>query len=325
MKKLLIGILVMLFLSTLLPVLAQDEAPPDEVLAERPGFFPEGIEYDEENAYFLLGSLTEGTVFTVADDGTVTPLVEDEDLTQSVGIHLDEATDRLLVAVGDPSAFFDPSVEGIAAFGAYDRTTGERLLWVDLAQLAPDGRHFANDVTVDDEGNAYVTDTFTPIIYKVDPEGLATIFLQDERFASEQGGLNGIEFHADGYLLVSVIGTSSIYKIPLDNPEEMTEVELDRPISGDGLILHPDGDLIVVGSYMGEDDTPVSAVVKLHSEDDWATATTVGSVDLERQASTAAIRGEDVYIIFPGFEAMGSEDVPETSQIMRVQFEEMAE
>jgi hypothetical protein len=55
-----------------------DEVLPELILAKRPGFSPEGIEYDADRQRFLLSSLAEGTIFAVTDDGTVTPFVEDK-------------------------------------------------------------------------------------------------------------------------------------------------------------------------------------------------------------------------------------------------------
>ena len=71
---------------------------PDVIVAERGGFIPEGVEYDMDNGRLLTGSLSEGSVFQLHDDGRVTPLVSDPDLVSSVGIEADELRDRLLVA-----------------------------------------------------------------------------------------------------------------------------------------------------------------------------------------------------------------------------------
>ena len=54
---------------------------PDEfkqlIVAERGGFIPEGIEFDTANRRFLTGSLVEGTIFEIGNDGTMTPAVLD--------------------------------------------------------------------------------------------------------------------------------------------------------------------------------------------------------------------------------------------------------
>ena len=88
------------------PAPAPAAAPLGEVItAERGGFIPEGIEYDQANGRFLTGSLAEGTIFIIERDGSVVPFIRDADLVSSVGIEADEARDRLLVANSDRAVF----------------------------------------------------------------------------------------------------------------------------------------------------------------------------------------------------------------------------
>ena len=80
----------------------------------------EGIEWDAQRGHFLLGSLAEGTI-RVQDDGTITPLIENDKLMASVGIHIDAANDRLLVCNNNPAVFAGPVEEGpIATLMAFD-------------------------------------------------------------------------------------------------------------------------------------------------------------------------------------------------------------
>ena len=137
------------------------------ITAERGGFIPEGIEYDEDNGRFLTGSLAEGTIFVVERDGRVVPFIRDPELVASVGIEADESHDRLLVANSNSAVFNDQNATGHAKLGVYHLTTGEKLAMVDLGSTIGAGaRHFANDLTVDDEVNVYVTDSFANAIYK---------------------------------------------------------------------------------------------------------------------------------------------------------------
>lgn len=285
MKTILFSLLA---LSILLPTVYAQETLPDLIEVERQGLMPEGIEYDTQGERFLLGSLSGGTIFAVTDDGTITPFIEDADLHSSVGIEIDEDNHRLLVCNSMAEVFSENSLQGEISLAAYDLETGERLFLVDLTALYPEGRHFANDVAVDTEGNAYVTDTMSPVIYKVTPEGEASIFLEDDRFAVSPFGLNGIVFHPDGYLLVSEMGAATIYKIPLDDPASLSEVGLEDFIIADGMVLHPNGDLIAVNGATGE-------IEALRSEDDFATAQRVAFSPDHSPATTIAVRGEEIY------------------------------
>ena len=316
---------VMLIVATMIAGLfavvisAQDDLPP-EIIIERPGFGPEGIEWDAESGRFLLGSLNEGTVFAVDDEGSITPFAEDENFMATVGIQVDAERGRLLVTNADPSIFFNPSAAGSAGLGAYDLETGEQIFYADLSGLnTEDGvQFFANDVAVDADGNAYITNSFAPEIYVVDADGNADVFITDDRLSSDFFGLNGIDYHPDGYLLVAVAGEAELYKIPVDDPAAITQVELDVPFGADGIILHPDGYLVAVADYFdAEAGASVSAVILVSSEDDWASATLVESVPDNGVATTATIRDGVVYIINAYLDNPQSEQY----EIVRVDFE----
>lgn len=322
MKKLLLLVSVLL-LTIVGTGFAQDGELPDLILADNPGMHPEGIEWYAGGETFLVGSLGQGSVFAVADDGTVTPFAESESLVSSIGIHLDHNTHRLLVANADPMAFIDPSVDGIAQLGIFDLETGEELHFVDLGSLYPDGRHFANDVTNDLDGNAYVTDSFSPVIYKVDMDGNAEIFAENEAFTNENGGLNGIDYHPDGYLLVANNGAAELYKVPLDDPSAVTLVELSEPLAIDGMVLNGDHELVAVATTFDMDGNAMSEIVTVYSEDDWATAEVTGrSVGIpEHNPTTVALRANNAYVVHANFNAMFAGELAETFEIVRLDLE----
>jgi sugar lactone lactonase YvrE len=318
-------VFILMLLVVALPfTLAQDEELPDLVLAQHTSLHPEGIEWDAANGRFLTGSLAEGTIFEVADDGTVTPFIEDEDFLNTIGIHIDPATERLLVCNSEVAAFNDPEVQGTAQLGIYDLNSGERLQFVDLGALLPEGRHFCNDVTVDAEGNAYVTDTFSPVIYKVTPEGEASIFVEDDQLGNENGGGNGIDFHPDGYLLVNINGSASLFKIPLDDPTALAQVELSEPFAADGMVLDSAGNLIAKATTFNEDGSMNSELLEVASEDDWASAEILrrAPLDANLAPTTVALRDDVPYVIHAHFsEFFGGQPLDEF-EIMRVDFED---
>jgi sugar lactone lactonase YvrE len=267
----------------------------DVITAERGGFIPEGIEYDEDNGRFLTGSLAEGTVFVIERDGRVVPFVRDAELVSSVGIEADEDRDRLLVTNSDSAVFADQTALGHAKLGVYNLATGERLAMVDLGStIAAGARHFANDVTVDGEGNAYVTDTFANAIYKVTPAYEASVL---HRFTDlpQNALLNGIVHHSGGYLLV--VADDRIYKVPLANPAGTTQVNVTEPVAGqDGIVLTDDGRLVATSNSGTEPQ-----LVAFRSSDNWASAQRAGVAPLNGQATTAAIVGDDIWAVHPHF------------------------
>ena len=275
---------------------------PAMIVAERGGFIPEGIEYDTAGGRFLTGSLSEGSIFEIHPDGRVTAAVSDPDLISSVGIEADEPRNRLLVANSDRAAFQGGT--GQAKLGVYDLTTGDRMAMVDLAATNTDAdAYFANDVAVGDDGTAYVTDTMANAIYRVDTSYEASVL---HRFDGE-GGPNGIVYDSSGLLLVARGGT--LWRVPLDDPAGATEVTLPEEVPGqDGMVWTSDGRLAIVSNSSNR-------VVALSSSDGWATADLTGVASYEGQATTAAVAGDDVYVVHPHF---ADEDPP---SVERVAFE----
>lgn len=298
-------------------VLAQDATPdpmmeatdvmlepgPDVITLEAPGLMPEGIEYDAATDRFLVGSISTGTINAFDLEGTLTPFTESDNLSNSatIGIQVDEANNRLLVDANarDNSA---------AALGVYDLTTGEELMWVDLTQVLPDAEsYFVNDLAVDTEGNAYISDSANGVFYKVDMEGNASVFLSDPSFVGNFI-LNGVTYHPDSYL-IAVRGPGLI-KIPLDDPASFRAVELDQDVNGDGLIFTDDGALVAVANMQGK-------VLRVESDDEWATATVTGEFEAQPiNPTTAALRGDEVYVVHANFNDPAAESYP----VLKVMF-----
>jgi len=277
---------------------AQPSAPamPASIVAERGGFIPEGVEYDQANRRFLTGSLAEGSIFHINSDGRLTALVSDPALVSSVGIEVDEPRDRILVANSD-SSVFQGRTQGLAQLGIYSLTTGARLAMVDLAATiqrpGDDAVFFANDVTVAQDGTVFVTDTRMNVVYQVDTDYRASVL---HRFESTEGiALNGLVHHPDGYLLVASLGNGSIYKVPVDDPAATSQVTLAEPVAGaDGVVWTADGRLAVVSNSDNR-------VVALRSSDDWSSAQIAGVATYDGQATTAAAVGDDIYVVKPHF------------------------
>jgi len=278
--------------STAEPVILADEIAFVSPVA---GLLPEGIEWDAAQGRFLVGSLSQGTIHSITpnDDGTaeIEALIEDEELMSTVGIEIDEENNRLLVANSSADAF--GGGPGAAMLASYDLETGERVYLVDLAALFESPTNFANDVAVDDEGNAYVTNSFAPVLYKVTPEGDASILIEDEQLRGPFIGTNGIVFHPDGYLLVTNTGTQSLLKVTLGDEVTITPVEMDMPFGADGMILAEDGTLYAVANL-----TPTTqSILSVVSEDDWETATVTDLGATTDAATTITLVGDKPYYI----------------------------
>ncbi|MEO5997496.1 MAG: hypothetical protein ABIN89_12225 [Chitinophagaceae bacterium] len=88
-------------------------------------------------------------------------------------------------------------------------------------------------MVLDPEGNAYVTNSFSPVIYKLDRYGKASIFFQNAAFATDPGefGFNGIQNDERGFLLVAHTSLDEIIKIPVRKPADYSVVQLDATLT----------------------------------------------------------------------------------------------
>lgn len=276
------------------------EPSPNSIWVNQAALYPEGLEYDARQNRFLLSSVREGSVYEVLADGTVNRFIQDNRLVSSTGIHIDTQRNRLLVPNADYGVSLQSTpdtLDQMAALGIYDLTTGEFITYVDLAQLRPGEAHFANDVAVDADGNAYVTDSLSPILYKVTPDGEASIFLESDRFVGNGFNLNGIVYHPDGYLIMAKKSEGVLFKVPIDNPGAFSEIRVDRNFVGtDGLILAGEKELLAITNQAG--GTVSNTIFALRSEDNWQSATVTDSYASEDDyPSTGTIRNNNIYVI----------------------------
>ncbi len=285
----------------------------DSISINKTNLFPEGVESVPNTENFLITSLTEGTIYQVNQQGKLTPFAEDERLVSTIGIEIDRKQNRVLVANSDPGAGENSNPETqdqLAGLGIFDLTTGETIDYVNLGTLRPGEPHFANDIAVDDFGNTYVTDSFSPIIYKVDTEGNPSVFLEDEQFAGEGFNLNGIVAHPDDFLLVADSNDGLIYKVPLDNPEQFTQVDIDQKLfNADGLLLADEDELVVVTNDGSEESS--NSVFALESDNNWESAQITDRLDIDGEfTTTATIKDEQIFVIDAALDKLFSNQLP---------------
>ena len=290
------------------------------------GLYPEGVQYDAPNSRFLVTSLTTGRVGQVKDDGTYsTAFPDDPKLVSAIGMYLDEPRNRVLVAISDPGANQQRSASAtqgkLARLAIFNRSAPTAApVVVELGSLRPNVGHFANDITVDTQGNAYVTDSFSGIIYKVDATtNVASVFLESPQFVAPAGtfGLNGIVFHPDGYLLVAKSDEGKLFKIPLAAPGTFTTVATSQNLmAADGLLLQDNNTLQVVCNAQAK-------VFRLVTTNGFGAATLSGTFVTQPQfPTTLARRDGNSYVLYANLDALFSGRMPAVSQfsINRVTF-----
>ena len=292
---------------------------------------PEGIEYDPNREGFIVSSALGGAINLIRTDGSVSNLVPPAVFNGNgtFGLQIDEQNNRLLAV---SSNIQNPTVAWLFRF---DLADGALIDSINLGSI-PTGPglplNFVNDVTVDNEGNAYVTNSDKGIIYKVDVDGEASIFFQDNTYAPPnpimQTGFNGIEYHEDGFLLVVHSVNNKIYKIRISNPSEITEVDIPEGFisGGDGMFLD-DEELVVVNnanSANTNDNLPtVPFVIKFVTSDNWSSALPMGDTYATGDLfpTTVVKVGEDYFINYAYFNFLAYGNNPVNYLISKANFD----
>lgn len=276
-------------------ITTQMNAQTPRITFQQPGLYPEGTAFDSVSNMFYVSSSTKATIGKVDLKGNYTVFYEEPDLKSSFGMKIDFKNRVLWICTGDPnnSVYTTPALfkKQIRLIGL-DINTGKKISDIDLSGLYP-GKHFANDIILDDQENKYITDSYSPVIYKVDAKGNATVFLENELFKGMGIGLNGIAWNPKGYLLTINDANGNILKIDLQSKNVATVKTSQFFPGGDGLLL-------VSGKLYLVQNKGVNKISILQSRDDWKTAELVcatAAVDRFQNPSTLTRQKDNIYVL----------------------------
>jgi DNA-binding beta-propeller fold protein YncE len=273
----------------------QDTAP-GKITFESERLYPEGITFDDKRELIYLSSLTQGKISSVDKQGNYKVVCEDPRLIATVGLKYNNRTGKLYVTnddMGMSPRSTDATKFSMAQLAIIDVASSKLETIVDLSGLTS-GKHMLNDLTIDNEDNVYITDSYAHVVYKVDKSNKASILSQSPLFKPDSItlGLNGIAYHKGGFLLLAKSVQGSLLKVSLKDPSVVEQVKLPEPLFwGDGIYFTSDKDLVVVRNRF-------SKTVFLHSDDNWASATIVKeekATDL--MPTTATAYNGNVYVI----------------------------
>ncbi|OAY61928.1 uncharacterized protein LOC110613282 [Manihot esculenta] len=262
------------------------------------GFFRECAKWDDLNRRFIVSFLDGGVgEIRVPDDyssDTVlqeVTVVKDVDVAgnSSLGIVVDQPRNRVLVVTAN---VLGNKYSGLAS---YNLSTWDRLFLTTLSG-PNDEASFADDVAVDAEGNAYVTDAKSSKIWKVGKDGELLSIIKNPLFISKEWyknvvALNGIVYHPDGFLIAIHTFSGNLYKIDVakDNEVKLIKVSGGSLSFGDGLELVSPTTLVVAGNPSGR---------LVESSDGWETASVVAKFKgpAHRLATAATVKEGKVYL-----------------------------
>lgn len=274
-----------LFLAACSTPVKQEEIRFNDINFTENNLYPEGTGFNSKENVFLVSSLRFGKIGKVDLNGNYTLFIDDSELISAIGIYADNERNLLYVASSDPGVSVKTSAETQtkhAKLGVYDLTTGERKFIADLGALNTEGANFANDIALDPDGNIYVTNSFSPIIYKVTQRGEASIFATNQDWTGEGFNLNGITYLSDGYLLVNQANNGAMYKVEIANPTNIIKVEAPAIAGADGFIKKSDTEIAVISFSQNQ-------VFLLNTTDNWATATIAGTVNSIKTFPTTGV------------------------------------
>ena len=211
-----------------------------------PMSLPEGVAFDAKTRRFFATGLMSGQITQIdAATGEETLFYASEgEPVQFSGAKVDEQRRRLWVCSSDirgPRGGLD----------LFDVDTGALIRHFDLSRGG-----ICNDVCLDADGVAYVTDSFQPIIYRVDAtDGSAGEFVRDTQMAAPVGqfGLNGIVVTPDGHHIIGgFTSPSKLFITSRTDPQGVREIALSGDpfaIPGDRHFTGADG-IIFIGEQL---------------------------------------------------------------------------
>jgi sugar lactone lactonase YvrE len=232
---------------------ATDSAPIPAPLRLPDLSFPESLTSTRDGTIYV-GSLNLGGVVKVAPGGKVEQFIQPGAAgSRSVlGVMADEASGTLYVCSGD--------MTGLGISGPSD-TKGCQLKTFDLASGVAKGsfafsdpRSSCNDIAIGDDGAAYITDSFTPNVYRLRPGASALeVWATDPLLgpAKDGVGLDGIAFGADGHLYVTTFIPGALLRIAVRDGKAgaVTALTSSRPLDrADAIRRLGDGFLLVEGA-----------------------------------------------------------------------------
>ena len=249
--------------------------------------FPESIGLRSSTGDMFVGSYADGSLERVNAKGQVEIIQEagTDGHTSLLGVKVDEAHNKLWM------------VDGKAVY-VYNLKTQKLLAKDSIHDLGDFKESAVNDLAFDRSGNAYVTDSFNPLILKVDAKTLKmSIFTRLDAipFGKQNDmpyNLNGIVLSRDGKSLISVkTNEGTLWSIGLTD-KTITRIETSEAMTkGDGLVWGQGNDLYVIRNF----ENKISKVSM--NKDAVKAVENVPAQDLNIPTAAAFVGGKNAHLV----------------------------
>lgn len=266
--------------------------------------YPESLSWDPADQHFVVGSLRSGSLISVTDAAVAETLISDPTLPPNstiLGVAIDNRNRRILATIHSL-----PPLPPFSALSAYDLRLRRRIFLSPLSDPNQETETeivspITNDVAVDYQGNAYVTNSAGNFIWKVTPDGAATVLSRSVAFTSHPieedkpysfCGLNGIVYISKGYLLVVQSNTGKMFKVNVEDGSARTVLLNVDLTAADGIAVRRDGVVVVVSQFKA---------YFIKSDSSWAEGVVFDETDLEtnRFPTAVTVGAEDrVYVLY---------------------------
>ena len=219
----------------------------EESLSLEENFFPEGITISKKGDIYV-GSLKENKIVRFKNKKKKAEVFiprSSNGLMSVIGIFADDYNKILWACSSNPGVTNYPTKDPIVSLKAFDLTTGDPL----QSYKFPNGG-FCNDITIDNNGNVYATDSFNPRILRLNKsESRLENWFEDKVFEGEGFNLNGITF-IDNKIYTVKMNSGELFEIGIGEngkPLNFTKIDLPRPLNKpDGIKAIDKNNLLVV-------------------------------------------------------------------------------
>jgi len=257
---------------------------------------PRDVGFDDTRVFpESLGASSDGTLYIGSWKGTVyrarpgealaTPWIEpsaENGLLTILGVLPDDRAGWVWVC-SVPAPARDPPAPGTSALMAFDIKTGEQRL--NLPFPAP--ASVCNDITLAEDGAAYISDTPNGRIFRVRSQTKSLeLFAQDEQLT----GIDGIVFSGDGTLYANSVTSNRLWRIAIDrfgHVGAITQLSLSQPLKG------ADGFRLIRGDAFLLAENAAGRLDEVHISGDQATITVIKQ-GLDTPTSAIAL-GRTIY------------------------------